>query len=38
MLLCTTFWTNIGPYHMFYIIIYVTLKIERTSDLSSAVT
>ena len=21
-----TFWTNIGPYHMFYIIIYVTLQ------------
>ena len=24
-----TFWTNIDPYHMFYIIIYVTLKLTE---------
>ena len=32
ILLFMTFWTNIGPYHMFY--IYVTLKIDRTWELS----
>ena len=29
VLLFMTFWANIDPYHMFYIIIYVTLKIEK---------
>ena len=29
-LLFLTFWTNIEPYHMFYIIRNVTLKIDRT--------
>ena len=27
MLLFMTLWTNIEPYHMFYIIVYVTLKL-----------
>ena len=30
IVLFMTFWTNIEPYHMFYIIIYVTLKTDRT--------
>ena len=29
IVLFMTFWTNIEPYHMFYIIVYVTLKITE---------
>ena len=29
VLLFMTFWTNIDPYHMFYIIIYATLKLTE---------
>ena len=35
IVLFMTFWTNIEPYHMFYIIIYVTLKIDRALELPS---
>ena len=39
VLLFMTFWTNIDPYHMFYIIIYVTLKLtEHEKCLYSVVT
>ena len=33
MLLFMTFWTNIGPHHIF-IIIYVTIKNDRRWELS----
>ena len=33
-LLFMAFWTNVEQYHMFYIIRNVTLKIDRTSEVS----
>ena len=39
VLLFMTFWTKIDPYHMFYIMIYVTLKLtEHGMCLCSAAT
>ena len=39
LLFITTFLTSIGPYHMFYIIIYVALKLtEHVNCLYSAFT